>query len=155
MIRLRFMWTQSLAPVRIVRTATVQGGASRGRPRTIHEAHAEQGKQDHQQGRDDATARMAVEGTFGPGKRRFGLGRLRAKLAVTFEAMIQVAFLVMTVEHLLARGGFSWLSSGGQSWLVPGKGRLVTKRDTRKADARDRSGGQIEARWARISPWAA
>ena len=155
MIRPRFTWTTSSAPVRIVRPATVKGFASRGRPRTINEANAEQVKQDQQQGRDDATARMAVEGKFGQGKRRFGLGRLMAKLAVTSEAMIQVSFLVMNLEHLLARGIFSWLASWWQSWLVPGKAGLVAKRDTRKADVSERSGGGLAARGARMSQLAA
>jgi IS5 family transposase len=54
---------------------------------------------------------MVVEGTWGQGKRQFGLGRLMAKLAVTSEAMIQVSFLVMNLEYLLARGVFSCLPS--------------------------------------------
>jgi transposase, IS5 family len=43
-----------------------------GRPRKVNEATADQVKHDQQQGHDDATARMAVEGKFGQGKRRFG-----------------------------------------------------------------------------------
>ena len=130
-------------------------GPPLGRPRTINQANAEQVKQDQQQGRDDATARMAVEGKFGQGKRRFGLGRLMTKLAVTSEAMIQVSFLVMNLEHLLARGVFSWLSSWWQSWLVPGKARLVAKRATMKADFGDGSGGGLAVRGARMSQLAA
>jgi IS5 family transposase len=51
-------------------------GAPLGRPRTITEATAEQVKHARQQAHDDATARMAVEGQLGQGKRRVGLGRL-------------------------------------------------------------------------------
>ena len=73
-------------------------------------------KYDHQQAHDDTTARMAIEGKFGQGKRRFGLGRLMAKLALTSETMIHVSFLVMNLEHLLTRGIFSWLSLWWQGW---------------------------------------
>jgi transposase, IS5 family len=86
-------------------------GPSLVRPRKISETNAEQVKHDQQQGRDDATARMAIEGKFGQGKRRVGLGRLMVKLAVTSEVMIQISFLVINLEHLLARVVFSWLSS--------------------------------------------
>ncbi len=78
-----------------------------GRPRRVSEVTAEQVRQDKQKGRDDAAAKMAVKGKFGQGKRRFGVGRLMAKLAVTSEVMIPVSFLVMNSEYLLARGAFS------------------------------------------------
>jgi hypothetical protein len=91
-------------------------GPPLGRPRIVSEATAEQVNHDQQQARDDATARMAIEGKFGQGKRRFGLGRLMAKLARTSETMIHVSFLVMNLEHLLTRGIFSWLSLWWQGW---------------------------------------
>ncbi len=90
-------------------------GPPLGRPRTVSEATAEQVKHDRHQAHDDATARMAVEGKFGQGKRRFGLDRLMAKLALTSETMIHLAFLVMNLEHLLTRAVFSWLSSWWQA----------------------------------------
>jgi len=95
-------------------------GPPLGRPRTITEATAEQVKQDHQQARDDATARMAIEGKFGQGKRRFGLGRLMAKLARTSETMIHVSFLVMNLEHLLTRAVVDGLFSWWQGWRRTG-----------------------------------
>jgi hypothetical protein len=106
-------------------------GPPLGRPRTITEATAEQVKQDHQQARDDATARMAIEGKFGQGKRRFGLGRLMAKLARTSETMIHVSFLVMNLEHLLTRAVVDGLFSWWQGWRrtgsrLPGAGWLQT-----------------------------
>jgi len=91
-------------------------GPPLGRPRRVSEATAEQVKQDHQQTRDDATARMAIEGKFGQGKRRFGLGRLMAKLAQTSETMIHVSFLVMNLEQLLTRAVFLWLVSWWRGW---------------------------------------
>jgi hypothetical protein len=99
-------------------------GPPLGRPRRVSEATAEQVKQDHQQTRDDATARMAIEGKFGQGKRRFGLGRLRAKLALTSVTMIHVSFLVMNLEHLLTRTVFDWLSSWWQDWRRTWNGLL-------------------------------
>ncbi len=130
-------------------------GPPLGRPRKINETNAEQVKHDQQQGRDDATARMAVEGKFGQGKRRFGLGRLMAKLAVTSEVMIQISFLVMTLEHLLARAVSFWLPSWWPSWMFPGKNRLVARRDTMHADSSDRSGGGLATGGTRISQLAA
>jgi hypothetical protein len=130
-------------------------GPPLGRPRKVSEATAEQVKQEQQQCRDDATARMAVEGKFGQGKRRFGLGRLMAKLALTSEVMIQVSFLVMNLEHLLARGVFYWLSSWWHGWMFSGKAMLVAKGAMMNADFSDRSGGGLAARGARISQFAA
>ena len=99
-------------------------GPPLGRPRTSTEATAEQVKHAQQQAHDDATARMAIEGKFGQGKRRFGLGRLMAKLALTSETMIHVSFLVMNLEHLLTRAVFSWLCSWWQGWQSTWNGLL-------------------------------
>ncbi len=49
-----------------------RSGPPLGCPQKITEATAKQVKQAHQQSPDDATARMAIEGKFGQGKRRFG-----------------------------------------------------------------------------------
>jgi len=102
-------------------------GPPLGRPRTITEATAEQVKHDRQQAHDDATARMAVEGKFGQGKRRFGLGRLMAKLALTSVTMIHVSFLVMNLEHLLTRTVFYWLCSWWEAWRSMWNGLLGGK----------------------------
>jgi hypothetical protein len=99
-------------------------GPPLGRPRTVSKATAEQVQHDKQQAQDDATARMAIEGKFGQGKRRFGLGRLMAKLAITSEAMIQISFLVMNLEHLLTRGVFYWRSSWWHGWRSTWNGLL-------------------------------
>ena len=99
-------------------------GPPLGRPRTVNEATLAQVKHDHQQSHADATARMAIEGKFGQGKRRFGLGRLMAKLALTSETMIHVSFLVMNLEHLLTRGVFYWRSSWWHGWRSTWNGLL-------------------------------
>ena len=51
--------------------------------------------------RQDARDRNAVEGKFGEGKRRYGLGRILARLKVTAECVIAMQFLVMNLEHKL------------------------------------------------------
>ena len=56
-----------------------------------------------QQARDDESVRVAVEGKFGQAKRRFGLGRVMAKLAQTAETMIAITGLVMNLEKRLRR----------------------------------------------------
>jgi hypothetical protein len=50
---------------------------------------------------DDQRRRNAVEGKFGQGKRRFGLGLIREKLALTQGSTIAMNILVMNLEKLL------------------------------------------------------
>ncbi len=50
------------------------------------------------QTRVDEAVRNEVEGKFGQGKRRFGLGRIMAKLASTSAAQISLSFVVMNLE---------------------------------------------------------
>jgi hypothetical protein len=87
-------------------------GPPLGRPKTMTEHTAEQVKQEKQLRRSDETDRIAIEGKFGQGKRRFGLARIMTKLAVTSEVMIMISFLVMNLEHLLSRalyfGLYAW-----------------------------------------------
>ena len=125
-------------------------GPPLGRPRTITEATAEQVQHDKHQAYDDAIARIAIEGKFGQGKRRFGLGRLMAKLALTSETMIQISFLVMNLEHLLSRVVFSWLSSWCRAWRSTWNALLVAQRNTMHADFRDRSVCGVESRGAEM-----
>ena len=51
---------------------------------------------------DDQRRRNAFEGRFGPGKRRFGLGLIREKLALTQGSTIAINILVMNLAKLLA-----------------------------------------------------
>jgi hypothetical protein len=53
------------------------------------------------QTRQDELDRIAIEGKFGQGKRRFSLARIMCKLARTSETAIIVAFLVMNLEKWL------------------------------------------------------
>jgi len=58
---------------------------------------------DKKQASADEAIRNQVEGKFGQGKRRFGLGRIMAKLASTSAAQISLSFLVMNLEQALRR----------------------------------------------------
>ena len=62
---------------------------------------------DKKQAAADEAIRNQVEGKFGQGKRRFGLGRIMAKLAGTSAAQISLSFLVMNLERALRQFFFS------------------------------------------------
>jgi hypothetical protein len=72
-------------------------GPPLGRP----PANPEKQRQVKLQTRQDELDRIAVEGKFGQGKRRFSLARIMCKLALTSETAITVAFLVMNLERWL------------------------------------------------------
>lgn len=61
-------------------------GPSLGRPK-------KEAEQDRNQARQDASARNAIEGRFGEGKRSYGLGRIRARLRETSETVIALQLL--------------------------------------------------------------
>jgi hypothetical protein len=50
----------------------------------------------------DECDRIAVEGKFGQGKRRFSLSRIMAKLDTTSEVAIMMSFIVMNLEKILS-----------------------------------------------------
>jgi len=77
-------------------------GPPLGRPKKVTSENAEQLKQEKQQHRQDEIDRIAVEGKFGQGKRRFSLARIMAKLADTSEAVIMISFMVMNLEKILS-----------------------------------------------------
>ena len=79
-------------------------GPPLGRPTDEAELLKEQKKLQHQ----DEIDRIAVEGKFGQGKRRFSLARVMTKLAQTSEVSIVVAFIVMNLEKILS-GAISFL----------------------------------------------
>ena len=67
----------------------------------------------------DEVIRNRVEGKFGQGKRRFGLGRIMTKLASTSAAQISLSFLVMNLEQALKRLFFClWLLYHGWARLI-------------------------------------
>ncbi|MCK4627760.1 MAG: transposase, partial [Sedimentisphaerales bacterium] len=59
-------------------------------------------KHDRRIHRQDEIDRIAIEGKFGQGKRRFTLDRIMAKLAKTSEATIAISFIVMNLEKILS-----------------------------------------------------
>ena len=77
-------------------------GPPLGRPKKATPENAKQLKQEKRQHRQDEIDRIAVEGKFGQGKRRFSLGRIMTRLAETSESVIMIAFMVMNLEKILA-----------------------------------------------------
>ena len=77
-------------------------GPPLGRPKKITEANACELKQQRRIHRRDEIDRIAIEGKFGQGKRRFTLDRIMAKLARTSEATIAISFIVMNLERILS-----------------------------------------------------
>lgn len=71
--------------------------------------------EDKKQAAADEAIRNHVEGKFGKAKRRFGLGRIMAKLASTSAAQISISFLVMNLERAL-RKIFLSLVLGWHAW---------------------------------------
>jgi hypothetical protein len=53
--------------------------------------------------RQDESTRIAVEGKFGEGKRRYTLDRIGTKLRATSESAIHLVFLVMNLMVLYRR----------------------------------------------------
>jgi len=72
-------------------------GPPLGRPGGESELLKEQKKLQRQ----DEIDRIAVEGKFGQGKRRFSLARVMMKLAQTSEVSIMISFIVMNLEKIL------------------------------------------------------
>ena len=77
-------------------------GPPLGRPKKVTEANACELKQQRRIHRQDEIDRIAIEGKFGQGKRRFTLDRIMAKLARTSEATIVISFIVMNLERILS-----------------------------------------------------
>jgi len=71
-------------------------GPTLGRP-----SKDSQPNEQRQLARQDAGERNAIEGKFGEGKRKYGLDRIRARLAQTSESVITLQLLVMNLERRL------------------------------------------------------
>lgn len=71
-------------------------GPALGRP-----AKGEEAAEQKRLAKEDAGGRNAIEGKFGEGKRKYGLGRIRAHLAATSETVITLQLLVMNLERRL------------------------------------------------------
>jgi hypothetical protein len=77
-------------------------GPPLGRPKQLTELNKKELRALKCQQRQDEIDRIAIEGKFGQGKRRFTLARIMAKLAKTSEAVIMVSFIVMNLEKILS-----------------------------------------------------
>jgi len=77
-------------------------GPRLGRPPRVTPENAERLKAEAVLARQDEIDRIPIEGKFGQGKRRYGIGRLMTKLASTSETAIAMCFLVMNLEKWLA-----------------------------------------------------
>jgi len=75
------------------------------------------------QARQDELDRIAIEGKFGQGKRRFSLSKIMCKLARTSETAIAVTFIVLNIERwlkaILFYLFFSRKSGDSMGWLLP------------------------------------
>lgn len=80
-------------------------GPELGRP-----AQGEEVAKQRRVARQDASKRNAIEGKFGEGKRKYGLGRIRACLAKTSETVIALQLLVMNLERRLRVLFALWLT---------------------------------------------
>lgn len=72
-------------------------GPKLGRPSKDSEVNALEKQIAYQ----DAVDRNPIEGKFGEGKRKYGLGRISARLRETSETVISLQFLVMNLEKVL------------------------------------------------------
>ena len=77
-------------------------GPKLGRPPTVTMENVDRLKAEAKRARQDEIDRIPIEGKFGQGKRKYGIGRLMTKLAETSETAISLCFLVMNLERWLA-----------------------------------------------------
>lgn len=77
-------------------------GPPLGRPKKLTAGNIEQIERQKQQIYQDEIDRIAIEGKFGQGKRRFSMDRIMAKLAGTAQTVIMVGFMVMNLEKILS-----------------------------------------------------
>ena len=75
-------------------------GPKLGRPFQEREKNREKLREQRRTEREDERTRIAVEGKFGEGKRRYSLDRIGTKLRQTSESAIQLVFLVMNLMVL-------------------------------------------------------
>jgi len=77
-------------------------GRKLGRPVQVTEDNRELLAAEKQQRKQEQRRRNRIEGCFGVGRRRYGLGRVRTRLAETSETSICMAFFVMSIAAFLA-----------------------------------------------------
>src|SRR5699024_5021321 len=75
----------------------ILSGPKLGRPSKDEQINAAQKRVERQ----DASERNAIEGKFGEGKRRYGLGLISACLRQTSETAISLSLLLMNIGKIL------------------------------------------------------
>lgn len=95
-------------------------GPPLGRPPKKTAENAEELRQRKRRQRQDELDRIAIEGKFGQGKRRFSLNLVMTKLAETSKAAIAIVFIVMNLEKWLKKLFLSLFYSwqGAEKWLL-------------------------------------
>ena len=78
-------------------------GPPLGRPPKKTTENTQELQDRKRQRQQDERDRIPIEGKFGQGKRRFGLGHIMAKLAHTSESAIAITFIVMNLEKWLQK----------------------------------------------------
>lgn len=76
-------------------------GPKLGRPPVETQENLELIKKERQIQRQDEIDRIEIEGKFGVAKRRYGLGRIMAKLRVSAQTMVALPLFVMNLEKIL------------------------------------------------------
>ncbi len=76
-------------------------GPRLGRPPKETEENKAKLKELKRVSRQDEIDRVAIEGKFGQGKRRYGLGRIMTKLSCTSKTAIALTFLIMNLDKWL------------------------------------------------------
>ena len=75
-------------------------GKPLGRPVKITEKNKEKLKEEKKQRYQDDVDRIAIEGRFGVGKRKYGLGLIKSKLRETSESDIYISIMVMNLDKM-------------------------------------------------------
>ncbi len=76
-------------------------GPQLGRPQKVTRDNLEEIRLKKKIHRQDEVDRIDIEGRFGHSKRKYGLGRVMAKLTNTSASVISMVFLVMNLEKIL------------------------------------------------------
>lgn len=78
-------------------------GKPLGRPKKSTEENQEEKQKEKKQRAQDYIDRIAIEGRFGVGKRRYGMDRFKAKLPITSESEIYMTTVVMNLDKMVER----------------------------------------------------
>lgn len=78
-------------------------GKPLGRPAKITEENKEKVEVEKRQRHQDDIDRIAIEGRFGVGKRKYGLGLIKSKLKETSEADIYLSVLILNLDKICSK----------------------------------------------------